>query len=749
MTVTNKKTNLDELSRIKKNINASYLYFKPNYDRFHKFRKFVFSTSLSMEQKNVLMGLKKPVIEFNILEAYISRLLGEFAKHEPSIEITPADGAPVDIETIKLVEGHIRHIIYEANKNSCSYEVYKDLLSGGFSTVKLWTDYATPMSMHQIIKLGRVFDPTLCGFDPMARYSHKGDGRYCYEIFPQSKEDFERENPDINLKNLSFSRNLQGFNWSYMNGKEEIVIRGEYFEKKKKKAKIVKISNGRVMTEKEYGKFQEYWKKEQIMAQCPVVVGKSRITELETICRTRLIESEILEYKETDYTYLPLIFVDGNSILIRDAQDNAVQQMTRPYVYHAEGIQNLKNFAGQTLANELENMIQHKFIMAKESLPQEEDYLKFLDNVQQAGVVIYQAYNENMPDQQLPPPREVVRTPIPQEVMGAYSATDSTSQIILGTFDSALGINDNQLSGVAIQTGASLSNAAAMPFVTGYLQAWTHISCMITDLMPLYIKTPRTIPTVGINGKREYKKVNQMNGKGPQLDYEQSALNVYVEAGVNFQIQKNQALEQIIAMMKASEEFAAFINGPGLPVLIKNLTCYGADELQEMIPKWLQQKQQMAQQQQQQQMQMMQQDPRFIDAKTKAQKEQSDSQLAQAKFAQEQKQEAFENQITVAKVHLDKQKVDQDGKLGEAKIQQDARESQVQVEKAHAEVEHAEIQAMGELVDRKHSMSLDKQKLEHDMRHDEHSSIRESVALMHEMKQAEKAEKEDKGEKNE
>jgi len=38
------------------------------------------------------------------------------------------------------------------------------------------------------------------------------------------------------------------------------------------------------------------------------------------------------------------------------------------------GYPKLKNFAGQTLGNELENMIQHKFIVAKESLPQEEEY---------------------------------------------------------------------------------------------------------------------------------------------------------------------------------------------------------------------------------------------------------------------------------------------------------------------------------------------------------------------------------------
>lgn len=741
------KTGSETLDRLKKNINASYLYFKPNYDRFHHFRRFVFETSLDSQEKDILTSLKKPIIEFNILEAYISRLLGEFAKHEPSIEITPADGVPVDLETIQLVEGHIRHIIYEANKNSCSYEVYKDLLSGGFSTVKVWTDYASNMSFNQVIKLGRVFDPTLCGFDPMARYSHKADGRYCYEIFPQAREDFERENPEVDINSLSFARNIQGFNWSYKNGTEDIVIRAEYWEKKKKKAKIVKLANGRVMTDKNYEKFEEYWKKEGFIAQIPAVIGKPRTTELETICRYRLIESEILDYKETDYTYLPLVFVDGNSIILRDGEgtNNSTMQMTRPYVYHAEGIQKLKNFAGQTLGNELENMIQHKIMIAKEALPQEEEYLAAYDNVQQASTYVYQAYSENNPDKQLPQPREVIRTPIPQEVMATYSVTDSTTQVILGSFDAALGINDNQLSGVAIQTAATQSNSAAMPFVTGYLQAWTHVACICVDLLPLYIVTPRTIPVIGLDGKREYKKVNEAKNEGPSFDYDRGALQVYIEAGVNFQIQKNQALQQIVLLMQASPSFAEFMNGPGLPVLVSNLTIYHADVLEEMVPKWEQQKKEMKQKQMAEQKEMMANDPAMVNAKIKMQEVQQKGQLESAKMQAEYKQQQFDNQVTLAKLQIEKESADAKAMLDQAQLQQDAAESQVQIAKAQAEVESHQIDATAKLAEARHKQTIDHidRITEHDRheleaRHMEHNSIRESVKLKHEMEQANK-----------
>ena len=101
----------DELPRIKKDISQSYMYFKDNVARFHMFRNYVFNTSINDDQKSILASRGQPVIEFNIQEAYVSRLLGEFAKHEPSIEVTPSEGIPVGHEIIELLQGQIRHII--------------------------------------------------------------------------------------------------------------------------------------------------------------------------------------------------------------------------------------------------------------------------------------------------------------------------------------------------------------------------------------------------------------------------------------------------------------------------------------------------------------------------------------------------------------------------------------------------------------------------------------------------------------
>lgn len=716
---------IDNYDRIRKNVAQSYIYFQDNAIRFREFRKFVFKESVSQQQRSVLQQLNRPVVEFNMLEAYISRLLGEFSKHEPSIEVSPSEGVPVDQQVLDLVEGHIRHIFHQANKDSFAYEIYKDLLSGGFSCAKVWTDYASPMSFNQQIYLSRVFDPTLVGFDPLARASHKGDGQYSFEIYPMLEDEFRLAFPKANIVNVGYARDIEGFSWSYKDDQNQnIILVADYYEKKKRKVKIVKLANGRVMTAKDYEKLQAYWVAEQFIEQIPVVVGKSRMTELETICRYKFVENEVLEYEETDYTYLPHVFVDGNSIILTHDTSNCTYQMTRPYVYHAKGIQDMMNFSGQTICNSMENLIQHKFIIMKEAIPQEADYLEALNDIQRANTIVVNAFSENNPDKQIPMPiREVQNVPLPPEVTAAFQMTGPVTQTILGSYASNLGKNDNDLSGKAVIESSSVGNAAAMPYITSYLQALTQIGNVIVDLLPKYVVGKRTIPVEDKGGDRVYQSVNAPGS--PYLDYDEKAIRVNIDAGVNFGVQKTQAMETIVSLMGASQEFSAFMNSPaGLPILLDNIQCHGADRLREASEQWLQQQQQQQAQMQQQQQQMMQMDPRFIKAQADAQQ----VKLEEMQIQLDAHQQQFENQLEIAKAATNDKLADAKIMESEAKISQAQIDSAVRIEESNSSLERHALDAAGKLAEIKSR--------EHEQHIKTHSALLEEKRLEHEISQS-------------
>jgi len=693
----------DHLERIKTNVRRAHDYFQPNYDRYNEFRRFVFESSLSDADITLLMTLSHPQIEFNVLEAYISRLLGEFSKQEPDIEVSADDQNNADPTTIKVVEQHLRHTLLDSDNHHTKYEVYKDVLSGGFSTLKVITDYAKPMSMHQVINIERSYDPTLCGFDQLAKLPHKGDGRFCFELFPMDKETFEEQYPDISLDTVNFTRQFSGFSWSYLNDNTPTLIVCDYYEKKKRKVKIVQTTDeNKTMTLRKYEEMVKNW---QDFSMPPGIVGKPRMTELETICRYRLIENQIIEYVETDFTYLPLIFVDGNSVMIKTPKNGNVRQFTRPYVYHAKGAQRLKNYSGIALANEIENIVQHKFMVAKEALPKEEEFLQSYKDIQKANVVVFNSVYENNPNQPIGNPiREIAKIPAPPEIIQAFTGSDSLVQNILGSYDASLGINNNQLSGVALVEAATQSNAAAMPYIVGYLQGYQRAAQIYVDLMPKYYKTPRTLPIMDKDGTKSYIKINTQDGM--DMNFDGNSLNVHIKAGASFQVQKSRTIMMVKEMMGMSPLFAQFIAEKGLPFVLDNMEGKGIDELKSMVDSWLQEMQKQKEQAMQAQQEEMKNNPAALKNQLATQKMQLDSQKMQMD-AQKSQQELMRD---MAKLKNDEAKIMAD-------LQQSKEANLVQIVKANTE---------------RFSKQIDLQLKEKDMKH---RHFREAIETHHKVHQ--------------
>lgn len=634
----------DNLARIKKTVRNTHDYFKHNYDRFNEFRQFVFEQSLTNDEITLLMSMGRPQLEFNVLEAYVSRLLGEFSKQEPDIEVNAFDEQNADIITIKVVEQHLKHVFADNDNAHLRYEVYKDLLSGGFSAVKVFTDYEHPMSMNQVIKFTKC-EPTLTGFDKVSRLSHKGDGQFCFELFPKSKDEFLDEYPDVPINTLSFRRDFAGFNWSYQSAKNEVVVVADYYEKKRREETIVQVRDGQVMTMKKYRKMVDEWND---ITMPPSIIGKPRRTMLDNIVRYRLIENQVLEYEETDFSHLPIVFIDGHSIMIKTPLNGNIRQVTRPYVYHAKGAQRLKNYAGISLANEIENTVQSKFMVAKEALPKEEEFLGAYKDVQKQSVLVFNSVHESDPNLPINNPiREINRIPAPPEIAQAFTGSDSLIQNVLGSYDASLGINNNQLSGIAIVEGASQSNATAMPYVVGCLQGFQRLAQIYVDLMPKYMTTPRTLPILDEEGRRQYVRINQEQGM--TMEFDPNVLNVSIKAGASFQVQKSRTIMMVKEIMGMSPLFSQFMAEKGLNFILDNMEGKGIEELKALTNAWVQQ----YEQEKQQAMQAQQQNPQMMK-----------TQIDMAKLQQQGQKDQMKMQVDMAKLQQAQEKVMADLHLG-------------------------------------------------------------------------------------
>ena len=599
-----------EIEKIKGQVEEAEKYWRENYDNYHKFRQFIFNTTLTESEKQKLNDLKIPALEFNITEAYVSRLLGEWSKQTPSFSVHSEASTQPNPQMVVFAQGHLRYVLAKANSNSFSDEVYKEALSGGFSVMKVITEYKDNKSYDQIIKLTKPYDPTLCGFDPLARESHKGDGRFCYEKFPMTKEEFKDKYPDVDLNTISFSKAETGFSWAYSKNKTDVMMVIDFYKKEITYETLCLLDNDQVMLNKDYLKLKDELANDPLnILPIPTIKRKRDIKNIE-IVRIRCIKDEVLEVDKTNYDELPLIFVDGNSAYLNRPSGDTYgiegqHQKTRSYFYNIQSTQQLKNYAGQKLAAEIENTMMSKIMAAEEAIPDQEEYKLGWSNPQIPANFIYKARDkENQPN---PPPTAVPRTPIPPEIAQTFTGMDQLSQTILGSYDASLGIQEKQLSGIAIVEGATQSNNAAMPYVISYLQALGRVARIILNLIPKYYVTPRTVPIIDIKGERQYMQINQPQqpGQPGQPPPQQQSLNlrdikdpfeVEVKAGTNFEVQQNRSLQFVSQLAQQFDSVKALINTEGLPWLISNLNIRGSEELKQMATQF---QQRMKQQQQQ------------------------------------------------------------------------------------------------------------------------------------------------------
>lgn len=627
-----------QLADIKKDIETSFKYFEKNFQTFREFFNMTFKSCLSQTDKDGLALIGKPPIEAPIFEAYVSRLRGEFTKQRPSINVHAAEGfmGKLDdsyLKLLKVAQAHLDETIRQADARGFSDDIYKDTAAGGFSVARVLTEYVNDKSFMQRLVLEKVTNPCLCGFDPLAMLPHKGDGRYCFELYPMTQEEFAAEFSEEKAKTFNFTRAVESFNWTYTNQDIKVVLVADYFVKVIKPVTLVRLAPhdfefGETMTLPEYNEILNEWGK---IEQPPVILER-RKSSTTVIDRYQVCQNEKLDHKETFYPMLPLIFFDGNSAYVQEESGGQVRQMCKPYVYHAKGPQRLMNFAMQTIGQELEDMPRNTYMVPAGAIPKA--YVKNWQFPQMAGVLPYLQYDQDRPDIRYDPPQVVQRQQTPPLVQETYMSSQTIIQQTLGSYDAILGINGRDISGKAIEKGAMQSNAAAQPYYNNYIISLQRCCEVMVHLMPLIYKTPRTIPITLPNGKRDYQVINApypkvdkqkemlqkaqemgMGGMNTQIDeegneeaeseqmeeaidfnYDPHDLNIIVEPGVNTHVQKQLSFELLTRAMEVSETLAEFFNRQGLPVILESLDLPGIESLKDMVEQF---QAQMAQERQQ------------------------------------------------------------------------------------------------------------------------------------------------------
>jgi hypothetical protein len=496
--------------------------------------------------------------------------------------------------------------------------------------------------------------------------------------------------------------------WSYQTtvGKKIAVV-CHYYEKKNQKKKIVQVffsdqalkasgesSKMVSMTESDYNKLVKTWDMEFPLLPPPKIVQK-RTTTFCTIVRYTVCENKILEEVNTDYKYLPIIFVDGNSQRIKRTQSSGLSQKTRPFFYNAKGMQQLMNFAGSCLANELENTPQSKMMISLQSIPKQSEYQQVYMNPQIASTYVYNEVGEDGITR-LTPPQIVQRAPIPAEISSTFFNGNQIIQTLLGSYDAQLGIQKSNLSGVAIENGAMNANTASTPYNVSWIKALNRALEIALDLMTKYMTAPMNLPVKGLNGSSSSVQINYPGT--PSTAFNSALMKINVTAGVNFEVQRQKSMDMLVNLMKVSPILQEFISTTeqGVDMILNNIDIRGIDSLKQEIPAFIQTKQQQMSKQQQMASQNNPVAIRQMEVQQKAQSDQINAQLKSQEVA------------------IKKQLADTDRLLAINEIQASNQNILLQNEKVKAQNTRSAVELAVSHADKAHSHAMDVLNLHHE-----------------------------------
>lgn len=631
-------------------------YFKENCNIFHKTRNFVFISNIDKENQIILDELGQPSLEFNVVRPHLLRTLGEFENQTISFYVrsNKNNKNESDLERCKLIGGHLNYLF---NSFDQKYEVIKDVLTGGFSAIKVYVEYENEKSFSLRPKIVKANNPTLVLFDPKAKKKSKEDANYYFEFIPLTYKSFLNEYDDeeatsFEIDNYSISNYKNNNNNKDV---EKMILIVHFYLKEYVKTTIYYLDDGSVKTKDEYKELLKSHKIGKLGGKMPEIL-KKRKTELKVINRYEICGNKILRVKKTDFKRNSFVFCDGDSIdtVIESENNIEEKQVVCPMLKDTINAQMMMNRGGQLLMDYFDKIVRGKYIMPIEAVPEHIDARTY--NLQTQDTVFYNQYKDDKPVQM---PSLMQNPPIPPEIIQMFSIMPQTIQHTLGSYNAQMGINETQISGKAILNGATQTNATVLPYVNNILHAYTQLGYLMLDLIPKFYKDLNNLIYLDEKGSKNYHDLSNSD----ILNYKSDEYEIEVKAVFNFELQKSNAMESMIRISQTLPNLAKLLNEKALPNVIDNFKFDGADQLKLMAEDLINEIEQ--------QKQMMQ---------GKPQPEPPEIQIEKQKLINEQ----IKNQILA-------QKVQNDREISDKKIQldliKDTNKDQREKERLKTEIE--------------------------------------------------------------
>lgn len=528
---------VDVLATANKHLNTWNSYFNENIVRGKDDMNFVLRDQWTAVERSEFTRLFKPAMTFNKLYDATKKIAGEQRKNKPDLLVRSLTGKATQ-DQINLRGDLVRTISYQSQNDLVYQTAFKSALMMGFGAFQICVDYENPKSFNRIIKYEMIPDATRCAWDPTALKPHKGDGNFCARFYVFTRDEFFATYPYVtNPVSYIDPWMLLDFQW---NTRDTITV-CDYFVKEWFPLTMYKLSDGRVVTEREWKKVQDNYKEQLritedtevrkiLEKEKPVIVGE-RQTQDYRIMHYRMIRNQIIDFSEWPSKQLPIIFVDGDSYYIEG------RQYTRSFIHEARDAQKFINYVGSEIAAEIKNRRREQWLGTPDNIIGYEQ--EWRNPELQMGIL--RAKPDPKTGQM---PQKMPAWDLSPALLQNFQRGTQDIREILG-FSETEALQGRDVSGKARRERKLEGSMSAYVFFDNLNQAVEQSGRVVLDLLPYIVgDDERHMVISKKDGKSESIILNQITKDGAiKNKIEEGDYDIEIDTGPSFAVQKDVALE--------------------------------------------------------------------------------------------------------------------------------------------------------------------------------------------------------------
>ncbi len=469
------------LDRIKDDFSTAEDFYSKDYKRNKEDTDFALGNQWDATVKKNRNKFKQPCLTENHLLPFALKTVNEIRKSRPAIRVLPVDDEG-DVDTAEIYGGIIRNIQYASKANNLFDSTALNAIMSARGFLKVGTRYVSEDSFEQEIILSCAEDPFKCYLDPSSKALDGSDANWYIEYENMTKEAFKKAFPGESYDDAKKDESSDG--WVSEN---TVRVVDYYYKNFETKTLYQFVSNGELVT--------DYELPEGVKAE------ETRETSVCTIKHCRVTGDKILQKTDVVGGNLPVVPVYGFAIF-KDGKREVYS-----LIHQAKDPQRMLNYWKSASAEIVALQPKSPWIGPKGTFINDpEEWAKA--NIENISFLEYEpVIAEN--GQIMPPPQ---RATVPQgsaimvqEGMIAADGIKST----LGIFESAIGQQGNEISGVAIEQRQLQGDNATYHFVDNLVASMQQVGRIMVDMIPEVYSEKRVMRIMGEDDESRLVGVNQ------------------------------------------------------------------------------------------------------------------------------------------------------------------------------------------------------------------------------------------------